>query len=235
VILVGEMRDLDTISLALPAAETGHLVFGTLHTQSAPKTVDRIVDVFPPEQQKLVRMMFSESFQAIICQALLRKRDGHGRVAAMEIMLGTPATRSLIREAKTHQLSSIIQTSAKLGMQSLDQNLKDLVMRGVVSEETALEKANNPEFVKRGIADAGGAGAGTITESRPSAPSASSAPARQPSGQAMPMMDAPKPPAAPGSPGAPGQKSAGPTRAPWRSPAKPAGGGGLPGWLGKKT
>jgi twitching motility protein PilT len=150
VILVGEMRDLETISLALTAAETGHLVFGTLHTQSAPKTCDRIIDVFPPDQQKLVRMMFAESFQAIICQTLLPKKTGDGRVCAMEIMIGNPATRSLIREGKTHQLPTIIQTSAKLGMQSLDQNLKDLLIRGVIDEATALVKANNPEFILRG-------------------------------------------------------------------------------------
>jgi type II secretory ATPase GspE/PulE/Tfp pilus assembly ATPase PilB-like protein len=147
IILVGEMRDLETISLALTAAETGHLVFGTLHTQSAPKTCDRIIDVFPPEQQKLVRVMFAESFQAIVCQQLLRKKNGDGRVAALEIMLGTAASRSLIRDGKTHQLPTIIQTSGKLGMQSLDQNLKELLMRGIISERDAVAKANNPNFV----------------------------------------------------------------------------------------
>ncbi len=152
-ILVGEMRDLETISLALTAAETGHLVFGTLHTQSAPKTCDRLVDVFPPDQQKLVRMMFAESFQAIICQTLLPKKSGDGRVPAMEIMIGNAASRSLIREGKTHQLSTIIQTSAKLGMQSLDQNLKDLVMRGTITEKSAISKANNPEYIVRGGED----------------------------------------------------------------------------------
>jgi len=150
VILVGEMRDLETIQLALTAAETGHLVFGTLHTQSAPKTCDRIIDVFPPEQQGLVRAMFAESFQAIVCQTLLRKVSGNGRVAAMEIMLGTAATRSLIREAKTFQLPTIIQTSQKHGMQSLDQNLKDLYMRGIISRADAITKANNPEYIVRG-------------------------------------------------------------------------------------
>jgi twitching motility protein PilT len=153
IILVGEMRDLETISLALTAAETGHLVFGTLHTQSAPKTCDRIVDVFSPEQQKLVRMMFAESFQAIICQTLIRKASGTGRVCAMEIMLGTPATRSLIREGKTHQLPSIIQTSQKLGMQSLDQHLKDFFMRGIITEADAIAKANNPDFIVRGASE----------------------------------------------------------------------------------
>lgn len=150
VILVGELRDLETISLAMTAAETGHLVFGTLHTQSAPKTCDRVIDVFPPEQQKLVRIMFAESFQAIVCQTLIPKRSGDGRVCAMEIMIGTAASRSLIREGKTHQLTTIIQTSAKVGMQSLDQHLKDLLMRKVIDETQALMKANNPDYVLAG-------------------------------------------------------------------------------------
>jgi len=150
VILVGEMRDLETISLALTAAETGHLVFGTLHTQSASKTCDRIIDVFPPEQQGLVRIMFAESFQAIVCQALIPRKDGKGRVAAMEIMLGVSATRSLIREAKTHQLQTILQTNQKLGMQTLDHHLKELLERNVISERDALLKANNPDAVVAG-------------------------------------------------------------------------------------
>ncbi len=149
IILVGEMRDLETIQLALTAAETGHLVFGTMHTQSAPKTCDRLIDVFPPEQQALVRAMFAESFQAIVCQALLKRINGRGRVVAMEIMLATAATRSLIREAKAYQLPTIIQTSQKQGMQSMDQNLKDLYMRGIVSKEEACSKANNPEYIVR--------------------------------------------------------------------------------------
>jgi len=150
VVLVGEMRDLETISLALTAAETGHLVFGTLHTQSAVKTCDRVIDVFPPEQQQLVRVMFAESYQAIICQALVPKITGDGRVCAMEIMVGTAATRALIREGKTHQLLSIIQTSAKYGMQSLDQHLKFLLERGVISERDALMKSNNPDYILEG-------------------------------------------------------------------------------------
>ncbi|MCH8332440.1 type IV pilus twitching motility protein PilT [Candidatus Sumerlaeota bacterium] len=153
VILIGEMRDLETISLALTASETGHLVFGTMHTQSAPKTCDRLLDVFPANQQGLVRMMFSESFQAICCQTLIPKKDGTGRVCAMEILIGTSAARALIREGKTHQLPTVIQTGAKYGMQSLDQNLKDFVMRGVITEEAALERANNPEFIARGGED----------------------------------------------------------------------------------
>lgn len=143
VILVGEMRDLETISLALTAAETGHLVFGTLHTSSAPKTVDRLVDVFPPSQQEQVRIMLSESIQAVICQTLVPKMRGDGRVCAMEIMTGTVAVRSLIRESKTHQLPSIIQVSAKHGMQGMDQMLKQFVVEGLISKEAAIEKANN--------------------------------------------------------------------------------------------
>ncbi|MCS6893485.1 MAG: type IV pilus twitching motility protein PilT [Deltaproteobacteria bacterium] len=139
VILVGEMRDLETIQLALTAAETGHLVFGTLHTSSAPKTVDRIVDVFPPEQQQQVRAMFSESIQAVISQTLCKKIGG-GRIAALEIMLGTPAVRNLIREGKIHQLPGVIQTSVSLGMQTLEFHLRQLVEKKLISPETMNEK-----------------------------------------------------------------------------------------------
>lgn len=143
VILVGELRDLETISLAMTAAETGHLVFATLHTSSAPKTIDRLIDVFPPTQQEQVRIMLSESLQAVICQTLVPRVDGGGRVCAMEVMTGTVAVRSLIREAKTHQLPSIIQVSQKFGMQSLDQMLKQFVMEGLITKDAALERANN--------------------------------------------------------------------------------------------
>jgi len=143
VILVGELRDLETISLALTAAETGHLVFATLHTSSAPKTVDRLVDVFPPTQQEQVRIMLAESIQGVVCQTLVPRRDGKGRVCAMEVMTGTVAIRSLIRESKTHQIPSIIQVSQKYGMQSLDQMLKQFVMEGAITKEAALERANN--------------------------------------------------------------------------------------------
>lgn len=139
VILVGEMRDLETIQLALTAAETGHLVFGTLHTSSAPKTVDRIVDVFPPAQQQQVRAMFSESIQAVITQTLCKKIGG-GRIAALEIMLGTPAVRNLIREGKIHQLPGVMQTSQAVGMQTLELHLKNLVERNLISVETMKEK-----------------------------------------------------------------------------------------------
>ena len=144
VILVGEMRDLETIRLALSAAETGHLVFGTLHTSSAAKTIDRVVDVFPAAEKDMVRAMMSESLRAVISQTLLKKVGG-GRVAAHEIMLGTPAIRNLIRENKIAQMYSAIQTGASQGMQTLDKNLQDLLAAGVISKEEASKKAANKE------------------------------------------------------------------------------------------
>jgi twitching motility protein PilT len=144
-ILVGELRDLETIRLALSAAETGHLVFGTLHTSSAAKTIDRIVDVFPAEEKEMVRAMLSESLQAVISQTLLKTKDGSGRVAAHEIMIGTPAIRNLIREAKIAQMYSSIQTGSNVGMQTLDQNLTDLVRRNVISSAAARSAAKIPE------------------------------------------------------------------------------------------
>jgi twitching motility protein PilT len=143
VVLVGEMRDLETIRLALTAAETGHLVFGTLHTSSAAKTVDRIVDVFPAAEKDMVRAMLSESMRAVISQTLLKKKGG-GRVAAHEIMIGTPAIRNLIRENKIAQMYSSIQTGQKEGMQTLDQCLKELVRKGVTTIEEARMKAADP-------------------------------------------------------------------------------------------
>jgi twitching motility protein PilT len=140
-ILVGELRDLETISLALTAAETGHLVFGTLHTSSAPKTIDRIIDVFPPNQQAQVRTMLSESLLGVVTQMLL-KRAGGGRAAALEILLGTPATRNLIRENKTYQLASVMQVGAKVGMQTMEAALGDLVTNGIV--ELAEARARMP-------------------------------------------------------------------------------------------
>src|SRR5687767_7317962 len=145
VILVGEMRDLETIRLAMTAAETGHLVFGTLHTSSAAKTIDRIIDVFPAEEKEMVRAMLSESLRAVISQALLKTKDGSGRVAAHEIMVGTPAIRNLIREAKVAQMYSAIQTGQALGMQTLDQNLQDLVKRGLIGMPEARSKAANKD------------------------------------------------------------------------------------------
>jgi twitching motility protein PilT len=154
VILVGEMRDLETISLALTAAETGHLVFGTLHTINAPKTVDRVIDVFSPDQQQQVRVMFAEAIVAVISQVLLKKRDGTGRLAALEIMIATTAVRNLIREGKTHQLPSIIQTSQKLGMQHMDQVLKNLAMSGRVDPRETRMYASNPDLFEDRIGDA---------------------------------------------------------------------------------
>ena len=143
VILVGELRDLETIRLALTAAETGHLVFGTLHTSSAAKTIDRIVDVFPAEEKEMVRAMLSESLRAVISQTLLKTSDDSGRVAAHEIMIGTPAIRNLIRENKVAQMYSAIQTGQNIGMQTLDQNLQDLVRRNIVTLDEARRKAAN--------------------------------------------------------------------------------------------
>ncbi|CAN7192210.1 type IV pilus twitching motility protein PilT [Pseudomonas umsongensis] len=144
VILVGEMRDLETIRLALTAAETGHLVFGTLHTTSAAKTIDRIIDVFPGDEKSMVRSMLSESLLAVVSQTLVKKIGG-GRVAAHEIMLGTSAIRNLIREDKVAQMYSSIQSGGSLGMQTLDMGLRDLVTKGLVSREQAREKARSPD------------------------------------------------------------------------------------------
>ncbi len=147
VILVGELRDLETIRLALTAAETGHLVFGTLHTSSAAKTIDRIIDVFPAAEKEMVRAMLSESLRAVISQTLLKKKDATGRVAAHEIMIGTPAIRNLIREAKIAQMYSQIQTGQQYGMQTLDQCLQELVKRNIVSTaEARLRAANKDNF-----------------------------------------------------------------------------------------
>ncbi|HEY8354376.1 MAG TPA: type IV pilus twitching motility protein PilT [Methylophilaceae bacterium] len=146
VILVGEMRDLETIRLALTAAETGHLVFGTLHTSSAAKTIDRIVDVFPAAEKEMVRSMLSESLRAVISQTLCKTKDEKGRVAAHEIMIGTPAIRNLIRENKVAQMYSAIQTGQNVGMQTLDQNLKELVQRNIISLAEARSKAANKEI-----------------------------------------------------------------------------------------
>jgi twitching motility protein PilT len=149
VILVGELRDLETIRLALTAAETGHLVFGTLHTSGAAKTIDRIVDVFPAAEKDMVRTMLSESLRAVISQSLLKTKDGTGRVAAHEIMVGTPAIRNLIRENKVAQMYSAIQTGQNMGMQTLDQCLLDLVRRNVVSSVEARNYAQNKDNFPR--------------------------------------------------------------------------------------
>jgi twitching motility protein PilT len=159
VILVGEMRDLDTIQLALTAAETGHLVFSTIHTSSAPDTVNRVIDVFPPSQQAQIRTQFAESVEAVITQTLLKKKGG-GRVAAVEIMTGSTAVRNLIREGKIHQLPGTMQVSQKDGMQTLDMSLLDLVNRGVVTKEEAQSKSMTPNLFAP-------ASLGTISRARP--------------------------------------------------------------------
>ena len=149
VILVGEMRDLETISTALTAAETGHLVFATLHTQSASQTVDRVIDVFPPHQQGQVRMQLSIALQGIVTQQLLPTADGSGRVVATEVLVPSPAVRNLIREGKTHQIYSTIQTSGASGMQTMDANLAQLVRQGKINRGLAEQRASVPEELKR--------------------------------------------------------------------------------------
>lgn len=151
VILVGEMRDLDTISIAITAAETGHLVLSTLHTLGAAKTIDRIIDVFPPHQQQQIRVQLSSVIQAVVSQQLLPKADGKGRVAALEIMVATPAIRNLIREDKIHQIDTVIQTGGKYRMQSMDSSLVDLYKRGMIRKDTALNRAFDHEEIKKYI------------------------------------------------------------------------------------
>jgi twitching motility protein PilT len=148
VILVGEMRDYETIHMALTAAETGHLVFATLHTQSAPQTVDRIVDVFPPDQQGQIRVMLATTLQAVVTQQLLPTTDGRGRAAAVEILIATPAVRNLIRERKGYQLASQMQSGARFGMVTMDQNLAHLVRANRISLDTAVEHATNPDDLR---------------------------------------------------------------------------------------
>src|ERR671931_2687551 len=148
VILLGEMRDLETIATALTAAETGHLVFGTLHTQSAPSTIDRIIDVFPPEQQEQVRIQIAGALQGVITQTLLPTADGQGRVAALEILIPDDAIRNLVRQGKVEQIYSVMQTASSKGMQTLEQALVDFVKRGVVSQEIALSRSSRPEQLK---------------------------------------------------------------------------------------
>jgi twitching motility protein PilT len=149
VILVGEMRDLETISTALTAAETGHLVFATLHTQDAPQTIDRIIDVFPPHQQQQVRVQLSVALQGVVTQQLLPTADGSGRVAACEVLVLNPAVRNLIREGKTHQIHSVLQTGMSQGMQSMDSALAQLVRAGKITRELAESRSSTPEELKR--------------------------------------------------------------------------------------
>ena len=149
IILVGEMRDLETISVALTAAETGHLVFATLHTQDAAQTIDRIIDVFPPQQQQQVRVQLAGTLQGIVCQSLAKTADGKGRAVATEVLVATPAVRNLIREGKTHQIYSAMQAGAKHGMHTMDQHLADLVKRGRITHETGIEKCHHIEDFNR--------------------------------------------------------------------------------------
>ncbi len=149
IILVGEMRDLETISLALTAAETGHLVFATLHTPDAPQSIDRIVDVFPSYQQQQIRVQLSTSLRSVICQSLVSRTDGKGRIAAREILIVNSAVANLIRMAKTHQIYSAIETGARAGMISMDRSLSDLVKQGSAALEEALSKASDPEQFRR--------------------------------------------------------------------------------------
>lgn len=149
VILVGEMRDLETISTAMRAAETGHLVMGTLHTTDAPQTVDRIIDIFPPSQQQQIRLQFSQAIEAVLSQTLLPRASGKGRIAAFEIMIANAAVRNLIREGKTYELHNVMQLSAGEGMQTLDQALADLVRRKLVTLEEAMMKSSSPEKLKK--------------------------------------------------------------------------------------
>ena len=169
IVLVGEMRDLETISTALTAAETGHLVFATLHTQDAPQTIDRIIDVFPAEQQGQVRMMLSVSLQGVLTQQLLPTADGAGRVVAVEALVPTPAVRNLIREGKTHQVYSAMQTGAAHGMQTMDAALAELVRKGKITRELAIQRAGNAEELGRllggGVAPVIGHGAGVTNGS----------------------------------------------------------------------
>lgn len=150
VILVGEMRDLETISLAITAAETGHLCFGTLHTTDAAQTIDRVVDVFPPSQQQQVRVQLSSVLRGVICQTLLPRQDTEGRIAAREVMIVTPAVSNLIREGKTHMIQNAIETGAKFGMITLDKALIELVKSGLISVDDACAKAHSPEVVRSG-------------------------------------------------------------------------------------
>jgi len=160
VILVGEMRDQETMALAVTAAETGHLVFATLHTNSAASTVDRIVDVFPPGQQEQIRVQLSNNLEAILTQQLMPRAGNPGRICAMEILIASPAIRNLIREGKSHQITSMIQTSGNMGMVTMDQCLRDLYTRGMITLDDAMARAMNPEELKKMISGpAGGTGA----------------------------------------------------------------------------
>lgn len=149
IILIGEMRDLETIQIALTAAETGHLVFATLHTQDCPQTIDRMIDVFPPHQQEQIRVQIAATLEGIVTQQLLPKSCGQGRAAACEVLISTPAARNLIREGKTHQLYTVMQTGAQQGMQTMNSSLADLVRRGVITRDLAIRSSSVPEDLER--------------------------------------------------------------------------------------
>jgi twitching motility protein PilT len=151
VVVIGEMRDLNTVATAITAAETGHLVLGTLHTSDAAQTIDRVIDVFPPGQQHQVRMQLAQVIQAVLSQTLLPRTNG-GRIAAIEVMIGTPAVRNLIRSEKVHELATVIQLGNREGMQTLDQSLADLVKRNIVTQEEAMLRSSNPEQLRELIA-----------------------------------------------------------------------------------
>jgi twitching motility protein PilT len=158
ILLVGELRDLETTALAVTAAETGHLVFGTLHTNSAAKTIDRLIDIFPGDRQAQIRTMLSESLEGVIAQTLLPTADGKGRAAALEILIGVPALRNLVREGKTTQIASVMQVGSQHGMQTLDQAIMDLLAAGKISKEEATARTNNPRLVEQPAAGAGAGG-----------------------------------------------------------------------------
>jgi twitching motility protein PilT len=155
IILVGEMRDYETIGLAVTAAETGHLCFGTLHTQDAPSTIARIIDVFPPHQQAQIRVQLANSLKAVVAQILLPRRDGQGRIACRELMIVTPAIAAMIREGKTHMIYNAIDTGAQFGMFSMDKSLAEVIRRGLVDTELALSKAHSPDQVRMMASSAG--------------------------------------------------------------------------------
>jgi twitching motility protein PilT len=193
VILVGELRDLETTQLAISAAETGHLVFATLHTNSAAKTIDRIIDIFPSGQQAQIRTMLSESLEGVVAQTLLPSKDGKGRVAALEVLVGVPALRNLIRENKTAQILSVIQTGANHGMISLDQHLRELVMQGRLSRDIAAGSASNPTVFETPGGSPAGSSAAATTRPAGAAPGATTTPRPNP-GVAMGPPDLPKKP-----------------------------------------
>ena len=180
VILVGELRDLETTQLAVSAAETGHLVFATLHTNSAAKAIDRIIDIFPSGQQAQIRTMLSESLEGVVAQMLLPAKDGNGRVAAIEVLVGVPALRNLIREDKNAQILSVIQTGSVHGMRSLDQSLRDLVMQGKLSRAEAMKHASHPNLFENATAPGQGSSNASFASGGTARPATPAEPAKRP-------------------------------------------------------